>query len=358
MPADMNDYFKRKPANQTPSNGGGGNGGGDDGLGGLIKNFGGRTTLLYAAIGVVVLLVIARPFVIINSGEVGILATLGKYQEQPLNPGFHLIVPFVQKVIVQDTRMRVASYSATEAMADRRGINERPPISVLDSRGLAVDVEITIQYALKAETAPFAIASLGLNWEDKTIAPAARDVVRSVIGNFAAEELPLNRNVIATNIEEKMRDALEKIDGQTIVLLGVQLRGIVLPQRIKEQIEQVQLARQEAERSRNMVEQAKQEALRKAEEARGLAEAERIAAQGRADRTRIEAEAQAKANTLIANSLTTNLISLRQIEVQGKFNEALRENTDAKIFLTPGGAVPNIWVDTKDKQRASAVSGK
>lgn len=325
----------------------------------MMKNFGGgggKTTAIYIVIALVLVFVLARPFVIINSGEVGILVTLGKYQDQPLSPGFHLIIPFVQKVIVQDTRMRVANYSAAEAVADKRGINERPPISVLDSRGLPVEVEITIQYALSAEKAPFAIATLGLNWEDKTISPAARDVVRSVIGNFAAEELPLNRNVIATQIEQKMHDALEKIEGQTIVLQGVQLRGITLPTRIKDQIEQVQLARQEAERSRNMVEQARQEAFRKAEEAKGLAEAMRIEAQGKADRTRIEAEAQAKANSLIANSLSNNLLSLRTIEVQGKFNEALAVNKDAKIFLTPGGAVPNIWVDTKDTQRASAAA--
>ncbi|MGE4295052.1 MAG: SPFH domain-containing protein [Campylobacterales bacterium] len=357
MPADMNDYFKKQRA---------GNGGGEGGGGGprppgmnapdFMKNFGApKGGWIYAVIGLVVLLVLARPFVIVNSGEVGILVTLGKYEERPLQPGFHVVIPFVQKVIIQDTRMRVVNYSAAEAISDRRGINERPPISVLDARGLPVDVEITIQYALKAEQAPFTIATLGLNWEDKTISPAARDVVRSVIGNYTAEELPLNRNVIATQIEDRMREALEKIDGQSIGLLGIQLRGIVLPTRIKEQIEQVQVARQEAERARNLVEQAKQEALRKAEEARGLAEAERISAQGRADRTRIEAEAQAKANALIAQSLTPNLINLRQIEVQGKFNEALRENKDAKIFLTPGGAVPNIWVDNKDAQRASSI---
>ena len=51
-----------------------------------------------------------------------------------------------------------------------------------------------------------------------------------------------------------------------------------------------------------------------------------------------------------------NLLNLKQIETQGKFNEALRDNKDAKIFLTPGGAVPNIWVDTKDKAQQSAIA--
>ena len=47
---------------------------------------------------------------------------------------------------------------------------------------------------------------------------------------------------------------------------------------------------------------------------------------------------------------------MQQIEVQGKFNEALRENKDAKIFLTPGGSTPNIWVDSKDKVKDTAIN--
>ncbi|HEG4988634.1 TPA: prohibitin family protein, partial [Campylobacter jejuni] len=38
------------------------------------------------------------------------------------------------------------------------------------------------------------------------------------------------------------------------------------------------------------------------------------------------------------------------------FNEALKVNQDAKIFLTPGGAVPNIWVDTKDAKKQSSAN--
>ncbi|RXI35547.1 hypothetical protein CP963_14210, partial [Arcobacter cloacae] len=76
----------------------------------------------------------------------------------------------------------------------------------------------------------------------------------------------------------------------------------------------------------------------------------------RADAVTIEAKAQAAANKEIANSLTPRLLEMQQIQVQGKFNDALRENKDAKIFLTPGGSTPNIWVDTKDKSRDTAIN--
>ena len=128
-----------------------------------------------------------------------------------------------------------------------------------------------------------------------------------------------------------------------------------MPPKVKEQIERVQIAKQEAERTKYEVERANQEALKKAALAKGNAEAIKIEAQGKADAVKIEADAQAYSNSEIAKSLTGNLLSLKQIEIQRNFNEALKENKDAKIFLTPGGAVPNIWVDTKDKAKQSAM---
>ncbi len=49
---------------------------------------------------------------------------------------------------------------------------------------------------------------------------------------------------------------------------------------------------------------------------------------------------------------------MQQIEIQGKFNEAKREVRDAKNILTPGGANPNIWVDTKEKSRDTVLNQK
>lgn len=136
----------------------------------------------------------------------------------------------------------------------------------------------------------------------------------------------------------------------------MQLREIILPDKIKDQIERVQIAKQEAERTKYEVERANQEALKKAALAEGTAKAIIIEAQGRADAVKVEADAEAYANKEIAKSLDSNILSLKQIQTQAKFNEALKENKDAKIFLTPGGAVPNIWVDTKDKAKQSAIS--
>jgi len=358
----MNDYFKKKKPsgggdNKKPNTGNGSNGGStpQNPLDALPKNI-----PLWAIIlgGIIVAFIFFKPYVIINSGEVGIKITTGKFESEPLNPGFHLFLPVIQKVIPVNTRIRLITYSndmGTELGDGYRGLEgglkRNKAIPVLDKRGLTVNIDLAVQYSLRAETAPNTIAVWGASWEEKIINSKVREVVRDIVGQYTAEKLPEMRNEIASAIQTKVREKVDALDNQPVVLSSVELRNIVLPSKIKEKIEQVQAAKQDVTIEEQKKEKAKQEAQKEAEIAKGVAERNRIEAQGEADKIRIEAEEQAKANKLISNSLTPALIQLEQIKVQGRFNDALRVNKDAQIFLTPGGAVPNIWVDAKGKQQ-------
>ena len=357
MPIDLNEHLKNKMKNnkdgnemrnelppRPPKN----------------QNFGisNKTfVLLIVAVCIVAILVVFKPFVVINSGQVGIKVTAGEYSNIPLQPGIRFFVPVLQRIIVVDTKVRVINFSGTEDMgtigSKNEGIFKNEAISVMDSRGLNVSIELTVQYRLNAQNAPLTLATYGPSWEQSIINSTVRDVVRNVIGRYPAEDLPIKRNEIAKYMDDGIRSEIAKRENNPVELISVQLREIVLPAKIKEQIEKVQIARQEAERVRYEVDRSRQEAEKVAALAKGEAEANRIKAQGNADAAIIESKAKASANRLIAESLNDRLLKLREIEVQGKFNEALKENRDAQIFLMPGGAVPNLWVDSKKKVTAT-----
>jgi regulator of protease activity HflC (stomatin/prohibitin superfamily) len=355
MATDMNDYFNKKKGS---SGGGGGGGFSAPKPPKMDFNMGkGKSALLFFAVGIVIFFLLAKPFVIITEGERGILATNGKYEPEALLPGLHFIIPVIQKVYLVDTKVRIINYASRieRTGAEGSGIEVRPAITVLDKRGLPVSIELTVQYRLNAVYAAQTISNWGFSWEEKIINPVVRDVVRNVIGQYEAESLPTNRNTIASQIEQGIRKSMESQQNSPALFQSVQLREIVLPQKVKDQIERVQIAKQEVQRAEQEVQRAKQEALKRAAEAQGKADAVRIQAEGKANAIKIEADATAQANKVISASLTTKLLQMEQIKVQGQFNDALRENKDAKIFLTPGGSTPNIWVDMKDPQRQSAI---
>ena len=357
MASDMNDYFNKKKSEGGGPKKSSGNG---PELPKIDLNFGGgKAGLVYFLIAVVVLLVLAKPFTIIEEGQRGILSTNGKYQDQALLPGLHFIMPVIQKVYVVDTKVRIINYaSRIEANTMASGITTKPAVTVLDKRGLPVSIELTVQYRLNSQFAAQTISNWGFSWEDKIINPVVRDVVRNVVGKYDAESLPEMRNTIAVAIEAGVRESVAGLKNAPAVLQSVQLREIVLPAKVKEQIENVQIAKQQVQRAQQEVEKAKQEAFKRAEEARGVAEKARIEAQGMADAVTIQADAKAKANILISKSLTTKLLQLEQMKVQGKFNDALRDNKDAKIFLTPGGSTPNIWVDMKNGHQTKTSTSR
>jgi len=210
-------------------------------------------------------------------------------------------------------------------------------------------VELSVSYRLNPKEAAYVVKTYGLNWEDKIVNPMVRDIVRNVIGKYPAEEIPTKRNEIAAKIENQLREQLSKIERQPVIFESFQLRDIVLPENIKRQIERVQIAKQEAERAKYEVLRAKQEAEKKAAIAKGIADAKKIEATGKAEAMLID-------NKIISESLTNNLLKLKALEVQNRFNEALKVNKDAKIFLTPGGAVPNIWMNIDNQKKV--ISGR
>ena len=356
MATDMNDYFNKKK--KTGGDGGGGSNFPPKGpkAPNLDFNFKG-SGFLYFIIGLVVLLMLAKPFTIVEEGQRGILSTNGKYEANALLPGLHFIIPVIQKVYLVDTKVRIINYAdkIERSSVTGEGLTVKPAITIIDKRGLQVGIELTVQYRLNATNAAQTISNWGFSWEEKIINPVVRDVVRNVVGQYDAESLPTKRSEIADAIEAGIRKSVDKQQNSPALLESVQLREIVLPQKVKEQIERVQLAKQQVQQAQQEVEKAKQDAFKREETERGKANAIEIEAKGAAAAISIKAKAQAAANRVISQSLTTKLIQLEQIKIQGKFNDALRENKDAKIFLTPGGSTPNIWVDMKNKQQRTTA---
>jgi regulator of protease activity HflC (stomatin/prohibitin superfamily) len=133
------------------------------------------------------------------------------------------------------------------------------------------------------------------------------------------------------------------VEPKGFVIEAVLMKSITLPAGLAKAIEEKLQAEQDAQRMDFLKERERKDAERRIVQAEGekasriiAAEGQRsvleIEAEGRANAIKTEAAAQAKANEMLNNSLTPQLLKLRQIEA---FKE-LSKSTNTKTIITDG----------------------
>ncbi len=296
---------------------------------------------------IVVAFLLFNPIVTIESGEVGILKTWGKFSPDEQMPGIHFVFPGMQRIQKVDVRVHTINYSRSER-TERPGILNRPPIQVLDQRGLPIIIEQTVQFRLIKDRASETVARWGTEWDIKIINPTVREVVRDVVGSFPAELIPIKRQEIALGIAEKVKERIKTISENSIEIVGVQLRNVELPPEIAQKIKEVQVAKQEAEKTVYLEERAVRVQKVKLIEAE-TEKLEKIKrAEGEAQKSIKEAEGVAQANRLIQKSISPEVIRWKNLDVQMRVAESLKSNQNATVFLnTPAATGLHMWLEKK-----------
>ena len=209
---------------------------------------------------------------LIPPGNVGVVIVFGKVQETTLKNGLHLVNPFAS---VEKMTIRTEEY--TMSVAPREGqVKGDDAIEALTSEGLMVRLDMTVWYKLMPEGAAEVYSTLGLNYVDKIVRPAARTSIRNVISNYKVEDIyTQNRESVSIQISENLREAVKD---RKVEIERVLLRDVKLPAKVQNEIDAKMAAKQEAEKMEFVLDKEKREAERKAVEAQGISDANKIIA--------------------------------------------------------------------------------
>lgn len=288
-------------------------------------------------------------FYTIKSGTVGVVATFGEFGREVSQPGLHYKVPFVQSVYVFDVKMQTANYKGGRDQGSMQGLYIKPHIEVLDAKNLPIGIELSVQFTPIGERANVILEKYGNNYYEKLINPLVRNVVRDVVGGYLAEDIANKRGEIGKQIIIMLNKSFEKTP---FMLNNVALRNIKLPAIVLKKIEEVQLAKQEEQRLGMVEKQARKEQeiktikantklIEVTTQARAEADKQRIGADARAYQIEKEAEAVASANSMIAKSISQQLIDYKAIERwSGNYPSTLMGGDQGVILRLPGATVP------------------
>ncbi|MBO7133931.1 MAG: prohibitin family protein [Bacteroidales bacterium] len=249
-----------------------------------------RGIIISAAVCIVLLIIFGGSmFYIVDPGERAIvfrpfssgLDTVNVYE-----PGFNVVAPWNELII----------YNVKERKTEET-------LDVLDKNGLSINVEISVRFNPIPRRLPILHQQFGEDYVNQLIIPEVRSTVRQVMGNFTAEEIYSTRRA---EVEQQIVDmTTKKLQDNSVETKAVLIRSINLPPQIKNAIENKLQQEQEALAYQFKLEKEKQEA----------------------DRKRIEAEGEARANNIINQSLTPNLLKMRGIEATLKLSESQNSKT-------------------------------
>ncbi len=209
---------------------------------------------------------------LVPPGNVGVVIVFGKVQEQTLKNGLHLVNPFAT---VEKMSIRIEEYTMSGMLREGQ-IKGDDAIQALTSEGLMVRLDVTVWYYLIPDGAAEVYSTLGLNYVNKIVRPAARTSIRNVISNYKVEDIyTQSREAVSLQIGKNLREAVK---GRNLGIERVLLRDVKLPAKVQNEIDAKMAAKQEAEKMEFVLDKEKREAERKAVEAQGVSDYNKIIA--------------------------------------------------------------------------------
>lgn len=146
-----------------------------------------KSFVIIGIIAFAIFILATESFVIVDSGRVGVVRTLGAVQPEPLAEGFHFKKPFMDKVEAVDIRLTRAESAASAASKDLQ----------------VVSTKVTVQYSLQGPVAPLTYQKIGTRdvVASTLVSPAIMESVKAVTAQYTAEELVTKRAEVKNAIQ-------------------------------------------------------------------------------------------------------------------------------------------------------------
>lgn len=230
---------------------------------------------IYNLIKIVTIVLIFVLFILsaivqIGPGEVGVPILFGSVQDNILTSGLNIVNPLITVEILD-----VKTQSYTMSGVQDEGLQTRDDaITTLSSDGLSLKLDLTVWFRISSYEAPNLIRTIGLDYLDKIVRPATRTAIRDVSVKYVATDIySSKRDDFVNEIKKNLENSFQ---GRGIILEKVLLRNVVLPDKVREAIDEKISAEQRAQQMVYVLQKEKQEAERKRVEAEGIAQAQKI----------------------------------------------------------------------------------
>ena len=207
-----------------------------------------------ALLAIVVIALIVQSLVTVQAGTVGVVKRLGAVRQE-LKPGLHVIVPFIDRVVIFPTLKKTyeASDTPQSSMADYPDII----VAALTSDGQQIRVGLTARFMIQPGKAAWILQNLGSEREyvEKVVKTEIRSSGRRVPTKFAAVDLYTKKSYEA---QQSLFDEIApKFESNGLILDEIVIRNITFTAEYAKTLEEKQIALENITTEKNKLEQEK-----------------------------------------------------------------------------------------------------
>ncbi len=228
----------------------------------------------YASFALAFFSLISASFTIIEPGYVGVPVTFGNVGSQSLQAGLHPIF-FLTDVYKMSIQTKDYTMSSVHNEGNKVGDDA---VATLSRDQLILKFDVSVWYHLDPSQANNVYSNIGLNYEEVIVRPAIRTALVDAATRFdASDVMSLQRDAYTKTVTELL---LQELNGKGVILDNVLIRNVEPPTTVSDAIAAKLKASQEAQQMEYTIQYAQKEAQRKAIEAQGISNAQKIIGNG------------------------------------------------------------------------------